>query len=217
MTWRLARSLETLRSQINEKFPGRSKAADGTIGDAKHASRSSDHNPWIKNDGKGIVTAIDITHDPANGVDSERLAEELLASRDPRIKYVISNRKIASGADGPTPWTWRKYSGSNAHNKHVHLSVEDSASLFDNDKPWPLQLIKHFDGGSTKVVPPLLKKGAKGEYVKRLQKALNEHGSNLTVDGGFGAATDRAVRLFQRTAGMHADGVVGPYTWEKLE
>lgn len=217
MAWRLAKSLTTLREQINEKFPGRSRVIDGSIGDAKHASRSSDHNPWVKHGGQGIVTAIDITHDPVAGLDSERLAEELLASRDPRIKYVISNKKIASGADGPKPWTWRKYSGSNPHNKHVHLSVEDSAKLFDDNKPWPLQFLKHHGGSPAKVVPPLLKKGAKGEHVKRLQKALNEHGSKLTVDGDFGAATDRAVRLFQRAAGLHADGIVGPYTWEKLE
>ena len=56
MTWRLARSLETLRAQINRIAPNRSKVSDGTIGDAKHASRSSDHNPWAKDGGVGDIT-----------------------------------------------------------------------------------------------------------------------------------------------------------------
>ena len=45
MTWRLARALEQLRSQVNEKWPNRSKNSDGSIGDTSHAARPSDHNP----------------------------------------------------------------------------------------------------------------------------------------------------------------------------
>lgn len=56
-----------------------------------------------------------------------------------------------------------------------------------------------------------LKKGNKGEDVKLLQKALN-----LLVDGIFGALTDEAVREFQKSNGLVADGVVGPKTWAKL-
>ena len=59
MAWRLARSLETLRAQINALSPNRSKASDGTIGDAAHSARTSDHNP----DGGGVVRALDLTHD----------------------------------------------------------------------------------------------------------------------------------------------------------
>ena len=33
MTWRLARSLEVLRDQINLAYPRRSKARDGTLGE----------------------------------------------------------------------------------------------------------------------------------------------------------------------------------------
>ena len=35
MAWRLAKSLEKLRSQVNAKHPKRSKASDGAIGDEK--------------------------------------------------------------------------------------------------------------------------------------------------------------------------------------
>jgi hypothetical protein len=41
-------------------FPERSKESDGSIGNAEHSARQSDHNP----DQFGIVRAIDITNDP---------------------------------------------------------------------------------------------------------------------------------------------------------
>ena len=45
MSWRLAHGLEKLRSQVNEKWPLRSKDSDGSIGDEHHSARASDHNP----------------------------------------------------------------------------------------------------------------------------------------------------------------------------
>lgn len=219
MNWRLARSIDTLLAEINAEFPHRSKKSDGGIGNAEHASRNSDHNPWVKDHrGQPIVTAYDFTHDPDGGLDSERLAEALLASRDPRIKYVISNRKIAAGHNGPSPWAWRHYGGANAHNHHVHISVEDTEALYDMTEPWNLAIKDAPKSNPINTVQklPLLQKGDKGEPVKVLQEGLNAHGATLKVDGDFGAATDRAVRLFQKTHGLDPDGKVGPYTWEKL-
>lgn len=137
MAWRVARSLDVLLGQINARFPQRSKASDGSIGDTAHASRSSDHNPWF---GPGIVTARDYTHDPANGVDINRLSDELAASRDPRIKYVIANRLILDSRPGNNPWRWMPYYGSNPHTKHLHLSVMDNASC-DDTRPWNLPML----------------------------------------------------------------------------
>lgn len=132
--WRVARSLLTLREQINTAHPKRDKASDGTIGDDDHTKRGSDHNPWC---GPGVVTALDITHDPAHGVDIDQLTDELEASRDKRIKYVIANRLIMSGRMGPSPWVWRAYSGTNPHTRHFHLSVLcDTAK--DDTTPWKL-------------------------------------------------------------------------------
>jgi peptidoglycan hydrolase-like protein with peptidoglycan-binding domain len=59
-------------------------------------------------------------------------------------------------------------------------------------------------------MPPLLKKGAKGETVKRLQRALSSAGHAIAVDGDFGPATARAVKAFQ------ADCIVGLATWGAL-
>ncbi len=129
---RIAKALATLREQVNAKWPNRSKVNDGWIGDSAHSARKSDHNP----NARGVVQALDITNDPAHGIDAGELAQALIDSRDPRIKYVISNSRIASGERGPSPWVWRKYSGSNAHEKHVHISVADDPKKYDDASPW---------------------------------------------------------------------------------
>ena len=141
MAWREAKSLLKLRDQVNAAHPDRDKRNDGTIGDPAHQARISDHNP----DGEGVVRAIDITHDPAHGVDSYKLAETLRLNRDPRIKYVISNHRIFSASN--TPWTWRPYSGSNPHTEHVHVSVVADDKRADDERPWVI------DGGTPIIVP----------------------------------------------------------------
>lgn len=132
--WRVARSLGRLREQCDAAWPARSTLSDGTIGDAEHATRDSDHNPWY---GPGIVTAADITHDPAHGADMHKLAASLVASRDRRIKYLIWDERICSGSAGPAPWTWMAYDGINPHTKHMHVSVVASP-LCDDLAPWRL-------------------------------------------------------------------------------
>ncbi len=114
--WRPAKSLDTLRKQINTLYPKRSKISDGLVGDSKHASRPSDHNP----DGNGVVRAFDCTHDPKNGVDCSKLAKALQDSADKRIKYLIWNKQITQKTDVTK---WKKYTGGNAHTHHLHISV----------------------------------------------------------------------------------------------
>jgi peptidoglycan hydrolase-like protein with peptidoglycan-binding domain len=58
--------------------------------------------------------------------------------------------------------------------------------------------------------------GSEGEWVRKLQRALNEAGYELDVDGIFGDATDEAVRDFQNENDLDVDGVVGPNTWAAL-
>lgn len=127
---RLARSLVTLRSQVNAAWPARDKSTDGWIGDQAHAARVSDHNP----NAAGVVTAFDIDRDIAAGFNARDLAELLVASRDNRIKYIISNRQIVSSK--VSPWAWRPYDGENAHLEHVHVSVDADPALYDDPRPW---------------------------------------------------------------------------------
>lgn len=65
---------------------------------------------------------------------------------------------------------------------------------------------------------PTLTKGARGDDVKRLQRALTAAlGSTVATDGEFGSATDTAVRLYQDRRGLDVDGSVGPDTWKALQ
>jgi hypothetical protein len=130
MAWRVARSLEVLRDQLNTLAPNRSKASDGSIGDENHQNRTSDHNPWYPPPNGGIVTARDFTHDPAGGLDCNWLANTLVAHRDARIKYIIWARRIWNPTAG-----WRAYSGANPHTNHLHLSVVASPEC-DNSAAW---------------------------------------------------------------------------------
>lgn len=139
MTYRRARALDQLVDQVDELAPHRDRRSDGWIGDAEHATRDSDHNPWIKLDGVGIVTAQDLDHDPAGGFDAhalgERLRRQAAAGTEPRIKYLISRRRIASSRDG---WIWRPYTGVNAHAQHLHVSVRPEPRYFDSQRSWQI-------------------------------------------------------------------------------
>lgn len=210
----LAPALVALRDQVNSAWPNRSKASDGWIGDPAHASRRSDHNP----NAKGVVCALDITHDPVHGLDAGRLAETLRASRDLRIGYLISNGRIANPAIAGGEW--RPYRGVNAHTRHCHISVKQDAALYNDVRPWTIDGVVMAPGTGVPVplpARPLLRRGASGPDVARLQTLLNRHGARLVADAAFGRATHDAVVAFQRAKGLHAIGIVGDKTWAALD
>lgn len=194
MSWRLARALEVLRAEINAIAPGRSKASDGTIGDQAHARDASDHNP----NAADVVCAADFTHDPSHGADMGRISERIRTHRHPALKYVIFNRRIASASSG---WAWRPYTGSNPHDKHMHVSVgtgPDGKSVgpYDDTSPWGLT---SNPGGLM-----FCKLGDRGEHVQALQAAINAIGNlvpRLKEDGVYGAATSAGVLAVRRSVG----------------
>jgi hypothetical protein len=140
MTWRVARSLDVLLAEINTAAPDRNKISDGSIGDASHATRDSDHNPFvIDSNGIGVVRARDFTNDPAGGFDCNDFAPRVAAlMRDhPALgpgAYVIWNRRIWS-CDRDNEG-WRAYTGSNPHEHHCHVSVALAADGYDSSAPW---------------------------------------------------------------------------------
>lgn len=71
-------------------------------------------------------------------------------------------------------------------------------------------------GKITAADMPLVKKGSKGEAVRKLQEMLNAKGYKLNVDSDFGPATDAAVRAYQKANHLEVDGEVGPKTWSSL-
>lgn len=65
---------------------------------------------------------------------------------------------------------------------------------------------------------PLLKRGSSGPDVLTLQSALKQLGFDPNgVDGRFGAGTEAAVKAFQQSKGLTADGLVGPGTMAALQ
>lgn len=215
MSWRVAKSLDVLLAQINAAFPGRDKSSDGSIGDAAHASRSSDHNPWVTLGGVGIVTARDFTHDPPR-FDSYAFAEHLrTVAKDDRIKYIISNRKICSGTNQDhAAWVWRPYTGSNPHDHHVHISVKSDVAHFDSPAPWMIgmEVVPPMPGTQPRPGRPTIKRGTSGADVAYLQRMLG-----LPDTGAFDSRTEQAVMDFQRKYFLVVDGIVGPHTWETIE
>jgi peptidoglycan hydrolase-like protein with peptidoglycan-binding domain len=67
---------------------------------------------------------------------------------------------------------------------------------------------------------PVLRRGPNSVWpqvtVRSLQYLLNAHGARITVDGVFGSATEAAVRTYQRSHGLVADGIVGSATWSSV-
>jgi hypothetical protein len=118
----LCKAGQQLREQFDDTFPDRDRRSDGWIGDTRHSARPSDHNPDAET---GIVRATDTDRDVFKGGKPDLMPDianqiRLCAKAgDKRIAYVIFEGRIASPRMG---WRWRKYSGSNPHNAHLHCS-----------------------------------------------------------------------------------------------
>jgi hypothetical protein len=103
--------------------PSRKKVSDGLLPSAAHQVQNpnSDHNTGY---------AVDLTHDPKNGIDCVDIFEKL--KEDKRVSYLIFKGKIWSRerADEGD----REYTGSNPHNKHLHISI--NGSMGNDTSPW---------------------------------------------------------------------------------
>ena len=116
----LCKAGQQLRLQVDDSFGDRDRSSDGWVGDLRHSSRASDHNP----DAKGIVRAIDIDRDLSGKKKPDFMPDladqiRLCAKSDKRISYIIFNGKIASAKKS---WRWRTYDGINKHTAHCHVS-----------------------------------------------------------------------------------------------
>jgi peptidoglycan hydrolase-like protein with peptidoglycan-binding domain len=63
---------------------------------------------------------------------------------------------------------------------------------------------------------PTVQNGSQGHPIRTLQFLLRAHGHTLTVDGIFGPATEAAVKAFQTSKGMTADGIMNAKSWSTL-
>lgn len=241
--WRAARSLDVLLDEINSIAPGRSKASDGTIGDAAHAASDSDHNPNASN----VVTGRDFTHDPAKGADMHRISRRIVAKLPRALKYIIWNRQIWSRARASEGW--RPYRGKNGHTRHMHVSVGrgpdgHSTGPYDDTSSWGLRT------GQGTVPPPAPPSGT--DLIEEIIMALptiagnnapkadkqraqallaangyppeNSFNAKGEPDGFWGPGTVKALKRFQAArrvfnsvkANGDGDGILARHTWAAL-
>ncbi|MDP8928683.1 MAG: hypothetical protein M3O70_08945 [Actinomycetota bacterium] len=239
MSWRVAKSLNVLLDEVNRARPRRDKRSDGSIGDAAHASRSSDHNPWVKDSkGVGVVTARDFDEDGDEQVGAMVL-RATVGRRDPRVKYVIYEAKIWRSYPKPgiPAWTPSAYNGPNAHKSHIHVSVRSDQRLYDSIASWGIAAGAPAPAPRVEDDDMICKHGDSGNSarVRYAQKTIAEARASLgatdglpKIDGDYGNGT--AEKLSEamlhlagdahdgRTYGAYEDGVCrSAATWKQLE
>ena len=126
MSYYLAPSLEVLRAEINQRWPGRDRTSDGWIGDPAHQATRSDHNP----NSRGSVNALDVDED---GIDVPTVFAAI--RRHPSARYVIYERRLYHRLRG---WKAEPYDGVNPHDKHFHLSIDQTRAAEQDRRPWGL-------------------------------------------------------------------------------
>ena len=132
--------------------PLRMKASDGLLPSQAHIHQNpnSDHNTGL---------AVDLTHDPKHGIDCVDIFEKL--KEDKRVEYLIFKGKIWSkerAGEGD-----REYTGSNKHNKHLHISIEEDMGKDTSPWFWWLNQPSIVSQVAAKVVPVPAKKAYKTE------------------------------------------------------
>jgi len=116
----------------------------------------------------------------------------------PALHQIVRFRQLsrAYGAPGISWWDWQETSSSE------WSALSRPAGTLA--------------GYAAETTMASLGKGAVGDLVVWAQEHLVAAGQPVTVDGGYGAATQTAVQNFQTAGGLTPDGVVGPATWAAL-
>lgn len=233
---RVATCLNVLRDEIKKRWPNRDTRSDGALGDQAHAVRKSDHNP----NEDGVVRARDFDED---GMDAPWVVEHLRllgALGDRRLYptgYIIYERRITGAGSTQARWnTWRRYTGTNPHDKHFHVSCTQTKGKagYDSDAAWGI-------AGGHALQPTeasVFNIGSEGHAVEFIQSALNwlapyrisdkgTKGGRVPVTGKYDGKTKTAVREFQRFCNQFLvyigrepnvteDGIVGPQTLQLM-
>lgn len=218
--WVLAPALVDLIDEVDRRWPARSTKSDGSIGDASHAARPSEHNPDRDPDGmpRGMVSAVDITKESAGMMTELRKA----VCADPRTWYVIHDRKIYSRTNG---FKAKAYDGPNPHTAHMHVSLlqtEDAAKA----GPWgvsaPGKAPAAPDKPERATLASGVRYGSSHPQTAVLQRALIKAGYGPIPDGitdYYGKQTRAAVARFHQAHPHfrdHNPGQIGPKGFQHL-
>jgi len=147
--------------QATALFPKRKKLSDGLLPSAAHRKQNpnSDHNTGL---------AVDLTHDPEGGIDCADIFEKL--KEDERVTYLIFQGKIWSKDKAKSGN--RIYSGTNPHNKHLHISIHPDKSGDTSPWFWWLNQPTVLNQVVANLQPKPRKKVAKGVTVLPETKAV---------------------------------------------
>ncbi|MDU3520243.1 MAG: N-acetylmuramoyl-L-alanine amidase [Clostridium saudiense] len=137
-------------------------------------------------------------HDKVGQAIAEAIVNDKVSESDTPVKKEEVSKPVQAPVSNTDDWVAR-------------LQAECNKQGFSNQK------VDGIPGANTLKGCPTLKKGASGNITKLLQEKLVKLGySTNGVDGIFGSGTYSAVREFQKTRGLSADGIVGQNTWRKL-
>jgi hypothetical protein len=141
MTWTNAPALRAIIADANNVAPGRSTASDGTVGDLTHQAQGaqSDHNP----DARGVVHAVDITNDPAHGMDTwfwaQIIADRIKSGAETRVRYLVSNDGHKDVIFNPSvSMVWRQNGSApkQDHTNHLHTSILSTVAAENDVRPY---------------------------------------------------------------------------------
>lgn len=147
--WKLAVPLARLLWEVDVRWPARSRASDGSIGNAAHqaeAGRDLDHDGDVDQhdwalasqhlpDTDGWECALDIT---SADVDPVLVIQAVM--RHPAAWYVIYDGHIYSRTHG---WVRQPYTGPSKHAEHLHVSTLLTRAAKTSTAPWGLVPVVH--------------------------------------------------------------------------
>ena len=189
---------------------------------AKHGYKADPHDPG----GPGAYNCRRITGGSKPSLHSYGIAADINPSRNPYGKKLVTDMPRAMVEEiealrtnnGKPVFRWggdwdddglQDDNPYDAMHFEIACTPADIKTGIDADgipgtSPQPVRV-------DVKTSLPLLAVGAKGDAVKQLQGLVG-----AKADGGFGPATDLAVKSAQKELGLKPDGVVGAKTWAAL-
>jgi len=176
---------------------------------AWHVGNSNGYTIGIEHEGYINAPATWYTSAMYNA--SAALTRDILASRG-------LSQKVFDGSGG-----WNAVPSDSLYNVKGHVNYA-SQSHTDPGSGWDWARYKSLVAGGTSggggsdaaLTWPLVQYGNTGERVRTIQYLLQQWGYSLTVNGSFDMATQTAVKNFQSSRGLGADGIVGNATWPAL-
>ena len=172
------------------------------VGNSNGYTVGIEHEGFVNNPGAWYTSAM------YNA--SAALTRDILESRG-------LAKKVYDGSQG-----WNAVPTDSSYNVKGHVNYAGQSHT-DPGSGWDWPRYKSLVGGGATPPPPppsttwpTVQYGNSGERVRTVQYLLQQWGYSLTVDGAFGNGTLVAVKNFQGSHGLGADGIVGNATWPTL-